>query len=497
MSKKLYNVEKNGEELQEVTYVGLETEWAHSLKVNDEVRRTDTPFLYLTVFMIQIPILLSGAHTVWTSPTIPTIMSNDTTINPLSQPATTVDISMIVGVPHLPGLVSTLTLPKLADFLGRKRFLQLMILNVLLGSILLTFSTSVTMIIISKCIIGIFLGGSFAIVPIYITELCEDHNRAKFGCFLGLFHQIGHFYSFIIGPLFSYKVYNLLITFLTVPFLLFFIFFPESPVYLFSKGRKDECRTALSRLRSNKTTNEINRDIKILEANVKSEQNTKRNVTIFTLFKTKETRIGLLLAILPLAVQHLSGVSVIMSFLAPFFNSAGTSISGHKVAVIVSIVKISSFTFTSSVVERVGRKRMLLISSVGTGIPLFFLGCFFYLKHVNSPLIHQFQWLPIVLMLSNVLMYSVGLGPIPMAIMHEIFTPENRAAAGSVIMTVVGLIVLSLTSSYPIVAATIGTHWAVWLFSFSCFLGSILIYKFLPETKGKSLKEIQEILNNF
>ncbi|XP_072383311.1 facilitated trehalose transporter Tret1-like [Diabrotica undecimpunctata] len=497
MSKTVENVEKNGAELQEVTYVGLETERAHSLKVDYAVPRTNTPFLYLTVFMIQIPILISGAHTVWNSPTIPNIISNDTTINPLNQPATIMDISMITGIPHLPGLAGTLILPKLTDFLGRKKFLQVMILNILLGSILLTFSTSVTMIIISKCIISIFLSGSFAIVPIYITEICEDHNRAKFGCFIGLFHQIGHFYSFVLGPLFSYKIYNLFIGFLTVPFLLFFIFFPESPVYLISKGKKDECKNALRRLRSNKTTNEISRDIEILEANVKSKQNTKKTVTLVTVFKTKEARVGILLAMLPLAVQHLSGVAVIMTFLAPFFNSAGTSFSGHKVAVIVSIVKMSSFTFTSSVVERVGRKKMLLISSVGTGIPLFFLGCFFYLKHINSPLIHQFQWLPIILMLSNVLMYSLGLGPIPMAIMHEIFTPEIRAVAGSFVMTIVGLIVLSLTSSYPIVAATIGTHWAVWLFSFSCFVGTILIYKYLPETKGKSLIEIQEILKNY
>ncbi|XP_072383193.1 facilitated trehalose transporter Tret1-like [Diabrotica undecimpunctata] len=490
-------LKKHEGEFQEVKYVGAETKHDHELKPDDGSNQTNTLYLYLTVLMIQIPILLSGAHIVWNSPAIPKITSNDSHINPLEQPATTVDISMIAGVPVLAGLIGTLALPKFSDILGRKLFLQGMVLFIFLGSLLLTFSRSVTVIIVSKCIISIFLHGATAIVPIYVTEICEDHNRAKFGCFLGLFHQIGHFYTFIVGPLFSYKIFNFLISIPAIPFLALFIFFPESPAYLIYKGKRTQCDKALKKLRHNKSNKEIEEDIRKLEETVTSKQNVKKNASIISLFKTKETRVGLMLAMLPLTVVHLSGVSVIMSFLAPFFNSAGTGMSGHKVGVIVSIAKMICFAITSSVVERVGRKRMLFLSSLATGVPLFGLGCYFYLKHINHPIIHQLQWLPLILVLSNVTLYSLGLGPIPISIVHEMFTAENRAAAGSFLMTVTGILIFLLTSSYPIIAATIGTHWAVWLFSFSCFVGSFLIYKYLPETNGKSLLQIQEMLKNY
>ncbi|XP_072381043.1 facilitated trehalose transporter Tret1-like [Diabrotica undecimpunctata] len=493
MSRKSVYNEDNKPEVEEVAYLADETECEHE----HEAKKTSTLFLYCTIILLQIPVFTAGSHVVWNSPVVPMLMSNDSQINPLGRPATTADISMIAGMPALSGLFGSLILPKFSDFLGRKLFLQITVSMTLVGLMMLTFSTSVTMMVISKFIAGMFTSGAPSIIPIYVTELCEDHNRAKFGCLIGLFLQLGHFYTFIVGPLFSYRLLNFVISFPLILFLLLFVFFPESPVYLFSKGRRTQCEIALRKLRSHKNNNEIKKDMEKLEDVLKSKQYIKRNFNIVTLFKTKESRLGLFLALLPVAVQHLSGVSVILSFMAPFFDSAGTSFSGNKVAMIVSAVKITCISFTSTVVERVGRKRMLLISALGSGIPLFGLGWFFYLKHINSPIIYQLQWLPLLLVLLNVGFYSLGLGPIPTAIMHEMFTPEKRAAAGSFINTFTCILISSLTSTYPIIAATIGTHWAVWLYSFCCLVGAALIYKFLPQTTGKSLSEIQELLKQY
>uniref|UniRef100_A0A6P7FRS5 Facilitated trehalose transporter Tret1-like n=1 Tax=Diabrotica virgifera virgifera TaxID=50390 RepID=A0A6P7FRS5_DIAVI len=497
MSRKSVYNEENKPEVQEVTYVGEETECEHELKPENEPKKSNTLFLYCTIILLQIPVFTAGSHVVWNSPVVPMLMSNDSQKNPLGSPATTADISVIAGMPAISGLIGSLILPKFADVLGRKLFLQLTVSMMLVGYIILTFSTTVTMMFIAKFIAGMFTTGAPSVIPIYITELCEDHNRAKFGCFMGLFLQLGHFYTFIVGPLFSYRMFNFLISSPLILFLLLFIFFPESPVYLFSKGKRTQCEKVLRKLRSDKSSNEIRNDIEKLDDVLKSKQYIKKSFNLITLFKTKESRMGLFLALLPVAVQHFSGVSVIISFMAPFFDSAGTGFSGYKVAMIVSVVKISCISFTSAIIERVGRKRMLLISALGTGIPLFVLGWFFYLKYINSQIIHHLQWLPLLLVLSNVGFYSLGLGPIPTAIMHEMFTPEKRAVAGSFINTFTCLLIFSLTSTYPIIAATIGTHWAVWLYSVSCLVGAGMIYKFLPQTNGKSLSEIQELLKQY
>ncbi|CAH1111738.1 unnamed protein product [Psylliodes chrysocephalus] len=489
--------EKKCETLQEIKYVPTEFENNQKLKPETQIiKKPDTLFLYVSVILAEMLIVVSGANVVWTSPALVKLYSNDTEVNPVGRPVTTMEVSMIAGLPSLSALIGTMVLPKISDFLGRKRHLLLMGLWTLLGGVALAFSTKVIYVIISRSFLGFAISGAWTIVPIYIAEICENHNRGKFGCFLGLFHQIGHFFAFVVGPLFSLRNFSLIITAPILIFLIFFVLIPESPIYLMSKGKEKECKEALRKFRNNKSEEDLEKDFLQIKETLKGRAEAKK-ANVLDLFKKRENRFALMLALLPLLVQHFSGISIIMTYLAPFFNAAGTSISGNIAAVIVSMVKISCYIFTSFVVERFGRRRMLLISATGTGIPLFALGMYFYLQYTNSDLLHFLQWLPLVAILSNVFIYSMGIGPVPMAVISELFPSDLRAASSAVINTVVTTIVFGLTSGFPLFSEAYGIHWCVWMFSLCCFVGAILIYFFLPETKGKSFSEIQEMLKMY
>ncbi|CAG9860917.1 unnamed protein product [Phyllotreta striolata] len=489
------NVLKNSEALQEVKYIPNDSPTVQKLKPTAD-RKQDTFFLYLSVLLTQLPIIVSGSCTVWTSPALIKLKSNDSDVNPLGRPITTVEISMISGLPIIFGLAGSMLLPKLSDIIGRKKHLMSMGFFVLASGVALAFSKRVIYIVISRCLLGTALYGCYSVVPIFIAEICENHNRGKFGCFLGLAHQIGHLFAFLVGPVFSIKYFTLIITSPALVYVLLFFMVPESPIYLLNHGREKECREALRKLRSNKTDEEIDGDLEKIKEDLKATASAKK-ATVVDIFRVRENRIALMLALLPVMTQILSGVTIIMGFLAPLFNAAGTGLSGNTVAIIVATIKTTSYVFTSFVVERFGRRRMLLISSTCTGIPLFALGLYFYLQHIHSPFLQHLQWLPLVGIIANVMFYASGIGPIPMAITSELFPLELRAASSCILNGAIHFVVFAQISLFPIVSESLGIHWCVWLFSGCCFIGAVLIYLFLPETKGKSFAEIQRMLKDF
>ncbi|CAH1111743.1 unnamed protein product [Psylliodes chrysocephalus] len=483
--------------LLEVKYVPTEFKNNEKFKAESQNnKKNDTIFLYVSVIAAQMLVAVAGANLVWTSPALIKLYSNDTQINPLRRPIKTVEVSMVAGIPSLLGLAGSFMLPKLSDVIGRKKYLMLIGLGTLIAGVALAFSMEIIYIIISKSLLSFFLSGAWTIIPVFVAEICENHNRAKFGCFLGLFHEIGHCYAYVVGPLFSLKNFTLIITAPALVFLMIFVIVPESPIYLLSKGKEKKCKEALRKFRNNKSEEELEADFVQIKETLKGRAETNKG-NVLDLFRKRENRFALLLALLPLLVQSFSGISILMTYLAPVFNAAGTSISGDIVAIIISIVKISSFTFTSFVVETFGRKRMLLISATGSGVPLLVLGLYFYLQYINSALLDSMQWLPLFALLSSTLMFSIGLGPVPFALISELFQTDLRAASSAVINTLFNIVMFSLTACFPLISEAFGIHCCIWLFSSCSFLGAILIYFFLPELKGKSFTEIQEMLKMY
>ncbi|XP_057658517.1 facilitated trehalose transporter Tret1-like isoform X4 [Diorhabda carinulata] len=462
----------------------------------EKKQKPDTLFLYFVVLSGIILMLVNSATNVWTSPAIIKLHSNDTNENILGRDITTLETSLLLGIPGVVSIIGACFLPKLADFMGRRRSLQAMGLGTFLSIVGLAFSNNIYSIIGFMCLVQIFCAGVWGILPLYLTEICDDHNRAKYGCLMTVFSPIGQLYGLIIGPMFNYRIFTLLIGIPLIPFSLLFLFAPESPAYSLSKGRYDECLETLKKLRSNKTDIEIEHDFNNLKKSI-LKLDAKKQFSLMMLINSKECRIGLFLALLPILLQIFCGIQVITPLLGPIFNDSGSNISGNNIAIIVGTVKLITFIFTTFVIENTGRKPMLIISAFGAGISATCLGVLFYLKDIKSPLIDKFQWAPVVFVCIYFVSYSIGLGPVPMAIMSELFTSDVRATAIAVISTSNRLLMASYTALYPILAETIGTHWCMWMFGVSCFLGSFLIFKLLPDFRGKSIVEIQIILKNY
>jgi len=364
------------------------------------------------------------------------------------------------------------------------------------GIIGLAFSQSLELMLTFLTITSICFQGMGIIFPIYLIEICEDHYRARYCILMSSFFSLGQLYCYIIGPLFSLKNFTLLVAVPMVPFLLLFFIAPESPIDCLKRGKREECIKTLQRLRNYRSSKELTMDYKATEVTLLAS-NKKKGSAIMELFRTKENRIGLMLGMLPVIIQNLSGVMILMPIMAPIFNDSNAKISGNTIAICVGIIKFCSFSFTSFIIERVGNRPLLIISSALTGLPVSVLGLHFYLKHINSPMLPHLQWVPLVCVLLYLIGYSLGIGNIPDSLLTIFFNSDLRSIASAFIMTTAGIILALYLSIYPLLDEAIGTHWCMWIFGVTCFLGAILFYIIMPETKGKSILEIQEILQSY
>ncbi|XP_072383300.1 facilitated trehalose transporter Tret1-like [Diabrotica undecimpunctata] len=471
-----------------MVYVPVRQEQLKNLK--DQKR--DTWFLYFTMITGILTWLSGGSSIVWPSPAIVKLKSNVTAENPLGKPITTLEISMLLGTQSAVSLLGSALLPKLADILGRKRCIHLMGSAMFLSMLALAFSDNINQIIIFYTLTASFFAGIMGVLPMYMTEICEDHNRAKYGCLMAVCLPLGQLYTFLIGPLLSIQWYTLLLAAPLIPFMALFFLVPESPVFLLKNEKENECMLAIRKLRSNKIDEELEKDFLCIKSGL--DANVQYGNTFTKLFNTKEGRIGVLLALIPMCTQFLSGMPVILPLLAPIFNESGSNMSGNNIAICVGATKLTCYFLTFLVVEKVGRKPLLLLSSIGAGISIFILGSFFYLKHINYSLITQMHWIPLISILSFIVFFSLGLGLIPLGMISVMFTVELRSTATSFVITTTYSLVALYLALYPLVSEAIGIYWCMWLFATTSFVGSFLMYMFLPETKGKSIEEIQDIL---
>lgn len=237
-----------------------------------------------------------GINIVWTSPVIWKLKSNDTDINPLGKPITTIQVAGISGLVPFGGMIGTLFLTKFCDIIGRRRTLMILSGVMLVSEVALACATHIYMYYVARFIIGLAVGVGVATVSVFLSEISEDHNRGTIGCFIGLSLPVGNLFVFILGPLVSVKMFTLLCTIPNILNLLCFLtFVPESPIYLASKGHKAQTMNSLERIR-NKNSDELEKEY---ESIILTLENTSAKVkpTWGTIFRVRCLRNGFIIAL--------------------------------------------------------------------------------------------------------------------------------------------------------------------------------------------------------
>ncbi|EEE59094.1 hypothetical protein OsJ_10944 [Oryza sativa Japonica Group] len=359
-------------------------------------------------------------------------------------------------------MIGALTSGRLADSLGRKTTMGL------------------------AAIIGIvgWFTIYFANVPVFISEIAPKDLRGGLASSNQLFICSGCSAAYIIGALLSWRSL-VLVGLVPCAFLLVgLLFIPESPRWLANTGRVKEFNASLQKLRGE------NADISEEAAGIREYIESLRSLPearVQDLFQRKNL-FAVIVGVGLMVFQQLGGINALGFYTSYIFSSAG--FSGKLGTTLIGIFQIPLTLFGALLMDRSGRRALLLVSASGTFLGCFLTGLSFYFKAqgVYAQLVPTLALYGISVYYAA---YSVGMGPVPWVIMSEIFSIEIKAIAGSLVTLVswIGSFAISYSFNFLMDWNSAGTFF---LFSAASLVTVLFVARLVPETKGKALEEIQE-----
>ncbi|XP_069688588.1 facilitated trehalose transporter Tret1-like [Periplaneta americana] len=444
---------------------------------------------YAAGITATLTFLIVGCFGTWPSPNLPKLEAPDSPI-----PITRDEGSWIVSLVGVGAMMATMPAGYLVNKVGRKPLLVFLALPFLASWFLIIFARSVVELLVSRLITGFCVGVAFSVCPIYLGEIAEDSVRGLLGTLMQLMQNLGSLFGYALAPYVSYTMNGAVSTVFPLLLLVFMIFMPESPYFLIMKGRTDDAEIALMRLRGYNSRQSVQEELQRIRS--VTEEQMKQRGRPRDLVATRGTRRALLVMIGLLFFQQFGGVTAILSNTQQIFDiTPGSTLTSSESAIVVGVIQIIASLVTSSAVERLGRRPLLLTSALGCCVSLAVMGAYQFVNLRTSVDTTAFDWLPLTCLIVFLVTYCLGLGPLPIAMMGEIFPSNVKGLAISIGVMFVSACFVVVTKLYQVAIDGIGPYTTFWIFSIVSAFGFVFIYFIVPETKGKPLEYIIAELN--
>ncbi|XP_015604212.1 facilitated trehalose transporter Tret1 [Cephus cinctus] len=431
---------------------------------------------YLAVVLATMSALSGGTYLGWTSPALPLLREDDH-----------LDINDGVGswigsLTPLGALIGALPAGYLADKVGRKRAILIITLPLLFCWYLVGFTHNLVWILLGRALAGTSIGASSVTVPMYVYEISEANIRGKLGTFFQLQLTIGILFVYLTGFTQNYAYIALICALIPALVLITLPFMPESPVWLMNQNRREDAKAALQYFRGKRYS--VEKELSELQLIKDSQEDAASIMDLKNHVKAMIIALGLSI------FQQLSGINAVIFYSQTIFAAAETNISSILCSVIIGIVQVVATCGSSFFIDHAGRKVLLLLSSTVMAACLFVLSAYFHFQTVLSSLF----WVPLVSLTVLVIVFSLGFGPIPWLIVGELFPSNVKGTAGSVAAATNWSLAFMVTKFFPTMMNNVGIAGSFVIFAFVCVAGTIFISTVVPETKGKSLEEVQNEL---
>ncbi|HTR65889.1 MAG TPA: sugar porter family MFS transporter [Terriglobales bacterium] len=372
-----------------------------------------------------------------------------------------------------------------ADYLGKKKALALCALCFTLSSAGMLFAANLHQFVVWRLIGGLGIGAASVISPNYIAEIAPTRVRGRcvtlyqLGIVMGILAAV--FANMLIQRM-GDEAWNVssgwrwMFFAGIAPALLFGIMIlpaVESPRWLMKVGRRDQAVSVLARINgpeiAEREAAEIQNSLAIEEGHISE---------LFTTFRRP-----LLLGIMLAGLQQISGITPLFSFLPEIFRSAGTATGdAFFQSVLVSLVNLVFTLFALWLVDRAGRKTLILAGTALQFVSFAMVGWFYH--------VHGSGLAILVFVMSFVAGHAFGNGVACWVIISEIYPTKVRGRGMSIATTALWLVGYMGNQLFPIMQKSLGSAGTFWCFSAGALLTIILVGLLVPETKGRSLEEI-------
>ena len=192
--------------------------------------------------------------------------------------------------------------------------------------------------------------------------------------------------------------------------------------------------------------------------------------------------------------QQFSGINAVIFYGTHIFELAGSSLDPHVCTIIIGVANFGATFMANLLIDRLGRKVLLLISDVFMIVSLGVLGGFFYLHANYKEQVEGFGWAPLASLIVYVIAFSLGFGPVPWLMLGEIFPGKIRGSAAAAATAFNWICCFTVTKVFPSFLQTFGADVTFLCFAAICLLGLAFIVLVVPETQGQSLDDIERHL---
>ena len=368
--------------------------------------------------------------------------------------------------------------------LGRKRTILISSLPFLFGYGSLVAAQSVSYLFAGRFLTGIGSGMVTVCVPMYIAEISTKARRGVLGSCVQLFIVIGICLAYILGLDYEWKEMAHAALLPAVLSALAACMIPETPRWLLARNRKIDARHALAAVR------DPHADVQDELRDIEEGLDTQEEMSWSEFFGREELKRPLFLSLVIMMCQQFSGINAVMFYTVSIFNTAIPDMA-YAATVLIGLVQVIATLVACLLMDRTGRKKLLILAGSVMAVTLFFFGLYYKLsaQKVLPEVLNT--WLPVVCLTCYIIGFSLGWGPIPMLIMSEIFPARGRGLAGAIAVFFNWLTAFFVTKEFMTLQAVLGQDGVFYFFSSCCVFAVWFVWKYLPETKGKSLEDIE------
>ncbi|XP_055304889.1 facilitated trehalose transporter Tret1-like isoform X2 [Sitodiplosis mosellana] len=448
---------------------------------------------YLAVIIANLISLCHGMAIGWLSPNLPKLQSDD---SPLQTKMTLSEISWIGSCFSIGAILGNCVFGIVSNFIGRKNTLCILALPNLLFWLLVLFGSNAVDLYIGRIFAGATGGGMYICLPLFVAEVADQRIRGRLGSLLMLSVTIGILFGFIAGTYLTYYLVPKIFLPLPIVFFVLFIFFPETPQYFIQRKSFEKAKFSLNFYRDccckerNRCTQIDSEFAEILQSvHERLDQNEKyRKNALKNIFKWDSIK-AILIGFSLTGINLFSGTFAFVNYTASIFKESGSTLDPHVSSIIVAAIQIFGVYGSTLLVDRIGRKTLLIFSTSGAFVGLISLGIHSYLIE-NGYDLTACNWIPLISFSTFIFISCFGILPLPFIVLTEILPAEVRTFGSTLCMLSNSVFAFISLKTFPILMHSVHLYGVSWICAGVCFYGILFSIFILKETKGKNLNEI-------
>ncbi|XP_050423740.1 facilitated trehalose transporter Tret1-like [Adelges cooleyi] len=380
----------------------------------------------------------------------------------------------------------------LTDLVGRKKTLLFTQLPAIIGWIMIGSATSVEWIYVGRFLAGLSSGMIGAPSRVYTCEVSQPHLRGVLSGFASVGTSLGVMLEYLAGSILDWYTLAYFNALLSTTALCAAFFIPESPSWLIS-SQKDEkrCKASLKRVRD--STCDV--DVEVNNLVTFSENNTKLSAKkkLKMICQASTVKPFLILTTYFILSQY-SGLNVVTFYAVDIIKDSGSTLDKYVATILLGVIRLLFTVIGCMLMWRFGRKTLSYVSSIGCGLSMVCFGGYMVQHDIwkSQGITPRATWVPVMNLSTFYAASTIGYLIVPWVMIGEVYPNQVRGVVGGLTTCVGHFSLFVVLQTYPIFQEHFTKPGTFFIYGVVALSSTLFIYLYLPETKGKSLQEIEE-----